>query len=1095
MEPKQGVNIRYVSGVTSYNINWADDVINVDTSLNAVTIYLPSIAQGGTNKRFYINDYNGNAATNNITIATSGTDVVNGAATKVLSANGVTSELLISGVGEWLANTDAPSSVGTVTSVGLALPASVFNVTGSPVTGSGTLTGAFVTQSANTVFAGPTTGGAAVPAFRALVAADIPDIGGTYFKNGGNSFGANATIGLNDGFALTIETNNAARINILSTGEVGIGVAGAASTALTVKGATTDSSAYAERLLDSSNNVNFYVRNDGAVNSRLGYWLADNRVLWSNNLTGSLNLFCGYLAGNSSITDGALNTGFGYQSLSAVVSGDNNAAFGSRSLFGLSGGNNNNAVGDYTGPTVTTGSNNIFMGFASGQSLINPSSSISLGGNTSSSPTLSINNIIAIGFGATCNNSESFEGLFGGSDLVIKNMYVGAGKWAASASLFDTKLQITSPPPTGNAIGIAAESNTGGGNFIIASSQSTGNVNGGDLIFQTAAAGGAGSTANALATRMIIKGAGSIAMGTSTPIASTLLTIKGTGTTASTFPIKITDSADVLNYTFRDDGKLLLGNTTPTSTATITRSVDIGGQYASSHGTANLKLIVYNNTDSQLAGQGFSYSGSGQAEYYSYVGNAVFDYAWYEAGNEVARLTGGVLSIRRLTNQVGQGNSISFQLSNASNALATYGAVGAEIVDNTAGAQDGSLFFYATNNASLNKVAVIEGATGNMGVGILTAIDARMHIKGSGNTSGTYSVKAQDSGSNINFYVRDDGAVNSRLGYWCQDEKILYYGATSKTNIFAGYGSGNLTQTGNNNSAYGSSTLISLTDGFQNSAFGVYSGTAVTSGINNTGFGFETNKAVNTGNNNVSLGSSANVSTTSGSNNIVIGCSSDVGQTGSQNIAIGCFISHTGATNYSSSIAIGHLAVTTASNQFVMGSPTAKINNMWFSQGQVGVAGNGSLSAVSFTVTGIVAGSSNEPASNGIIYWDGAAGTGTGVGGDLVWRVAMPGSTGSAINAMVTKMTLSGTTGSLVLAAGTTAGAPLNITAGVAPSSPVDGDIWYVNTNDRLMFRRGSTSAEILSVSAVTTETVTADRTLTVAFDGNVYKLEALFVS
>jgi len=63
---------------------------------------------------------------------------------------------------------------GTVTSVGLLLPASVFNVSGSPVTTSGTLTGSFKNQTANTVLCGPTSGGAAAPAFRALVAADLP---------------------------------------------------------------------------------------------------------------------------------------------------------------------------------------------------------------------------------------------------------------------------------------------------------------------------------------------------------------------------------------------------------------------------------------------------------------------------------------------------------------------------------------------------------------------------------------------------------------------------------------------------------------------------------------------------------------------------------------------------------------------------------------------------------------------------------------------------------------------------------------------------------------------------------------------------------
>ena len=65
---------------------------------------------------------------------------------------------------------------GTVTSVALALPGSLFSISGSPVTTSGTLTGSFTNQSANTVFAGPSTGSAAAPTFRALVSADIPAI-------------------------------------------------------------------------------------------------------------------------------------------------------------------------------------------------------------------------------------------------------------------------------------------------------------------------------------------------------------------------------------------------------------------------------------------------------------------------------------------------------------------------------------------------------------------------------------------------------------------------------------------------------------------------------------------------------------------------------------------------------------------------------------------------------------------------------------------------------------------------------------------------------------------------------------------------------
>lgn len=68
------------------------------------------------------------------------------------------------------------SGSGTVTSVGLTLPASVFSVAGSPVTAAGTLAGSLIVQNANKVWAGPTTGADATPTFRSLVAADIPSL-------------------------------------------------------------------------------------------------------------------------------------------------------------------------------------------------------------------------------------------------------------------------------------------------------------------------------------------------------------------------------------------------------------------------------------------------------------------------------------------------------------------------------------------------------------------------------------------------------------------------------------------------------------------------------------------------------------------------------------------------------------------------------------------------------------------------------------------------------------------------------------------------------------------------------------------------------
>lgn len=85
---------------------------------------------------------------------------------------------------------------GGVSSVGLALPGE-FAISGSPVTSSGTLTGAWNNQLANRVFAGPNTGAPATPAFRALVAADIPGLAAgptnaVQINNGSNAFDGSA---------------------------------------------------------------------------------------------------------------------------------------------------------------------------------------------------------------------------------------------------------------------------------------------------------------------------------------------------------------------------------------------------------------------------------------------------------------------------------------------------------------------------------------------------------------------------------------------------------------------------------------------------------------------------------------------------------------------------------------------------------------------------------------------------------------------------------------------------------------------------------------------------------------------------------------
>jgi hypothetical protein len=65
------------------------------------------------------------------------------------------------------------SSTGTVTSVAMTVPTDL-SVAGSPITTSGTLAITRTNQNANLVLAGPASGAAAAPTYRALTAADLP---------------------------------------------------------------------------------------------------------------------------------------------------------------------------------------------------------------------------------------------------------------------------------------------------------------------------------------------------------------------------------------------------------------------------------------------------------------------------------------------------------------------------------------------------------------------------------------------------------------------------------------------------------------------------------------------------------------------------------------------------------------------------------------------------------------------------------------------------------------------------------------------------------------------------------------------------------
>lgn len=157
----------------------AENMILIDAAAGGGTGTVTSVAMTGDGVIF-------NSTIGGSPITTAGTlipSLLTQVANKVLA--GPTSGLAATPTFRALVAADIPAlpyGTGTVTSVAMTGDGTIFNATvsGSPISVSGTLAPSLLTQVANRILAGPTTGAAAAPTFRALVAADIPDISATY---------------------------------------------------------------------------------------------------------------------------------------------------------------------------------------------------------------------------------------------------------------------------------------------------------------------------------------------------------------------------------------------------------------------------------------------------------------------------------------------------------------------------------------------------------------------------------------------------------------------------------------------------------------------------------------------------------------------------------------------------------------------------------------------------------------------------------------------------------------------------------------------------------------------------------------------------
>jgi len=247
---------------------------------------------------------------------------------------------------------------------------------------------------------------------------------------GGNSRGANITIGTNDAYHFRIETNNNAKFTILSSGEVGIGTTlaetgAAGSGGVIIKNNLLVKNDATVTGLISSNNIK---SNDTSI----GFGLSSSAVSLYNtaiginaleqNIIGNGNVALGYSA-LQNLTAGDINVAIGINSLVNCVTGVGNIAIGANSCLFSDGYNNvavgvdtlrgtasqgiiggdNTAIGSGALSSVNGGSNTA-LGFRAGESLPSGNSNIFIG--VVSNATVPVTGSIAIGRNATVTESN-----------------------------------------------------------------------------------------------------------------------------------------------------------------------------------------------------------------------------------------------------------------------------------------------------------------------------------------------------------------------------------------------------------------------------------------------------------------------------------------------------------------------------------------------------------------------------------------------------------------------------------------------------------------------------------------------------------------
>jgi hypothetical protein len=306
---------------------------------------------------------------------------------------------------------------------------------------------------------------------------------------------------------------------------------------------------------------------------------------------------------------------------------------------------------------------------------------------------------------------------------------------------------------------------------------------------------------------------------------------------------------------------------------------------------------------------------------------------------------------------------------------------------------------------SLNELTITAQAIDDTPVNIVAA---------SGQTANL--TEWQDSAGTVGARITKDGEFSNNGG----TEQEQFGASASAAGTYSVAIGSQSSVTGSESAAVG---RLATCGGNASVAVGAQAGYLSASSNNCSYIGNNAGRSV-TGADNVAVGTSALNAGGSTNNSVVIGSSANSSKTAVRCVVIG---SNANAQNNANCVLLGSNATATASNQFVAGSNSYVINDVFFGQGVTNTAPSG------YTINGT--GGTGTNIAGGDLKLAGGIGTGSGVGGTVIVQGVTTGSSGATANTLVDVATFAGEGTHLLMQANALSDIPLTVKGAASQSA------------------------------------------------------------